>query len=106
MVNRIMVYIICRLVEVGGAGTGPIVDDWWVDVTKGGSTDVVAIKSQRDAAGNGTKTSVSQYHVYYADGGHARFKERYYLEEEAALWPSQPDLRKDPLIPIPELSPV
>lgn len=106
MSQRVMVYIICRLVEVSQVGTGAIVDDWWVDVTTTGSPDVAAIKAARDGAGNNTKTSVVQYHVYYADGGHARFKERYYLIEEAALWPSNPALRPDPLLPTPELMPV
>lgn len=106
MTQRVMVYIICRLVERAGQGTGDIVDDWWVDVTTTGSTEVAAIKAARNAAGNNTKTSVVQYHVYYADGGHARFKESYYKAEETALWPSNPDLRPDPLVPTPELLPV
>uniref|UniRef100_A0AAU6VZ15 Uncharacterized protein n=2 Tax=unclassified bacterial viruses TaxID=12333 RepID=A0AAU6VZ15_9VIRU len=106
MSQRVMVYIICRLVERANAGTGVIVDDWWVDVTTTGSPEVAAIKLERNSAGNGTKTSVVQYHVYYADGGHARFKENYYLAEESALWPSNPALRPDPLLPTPELLPV
>lgn len=105
MAQRVMVYIICRLVEVSQAGTGNIVDDWWVDCTQNGSSDIAAIKVARNGAGNNTKTSVTQYHVYYADGGHNRFKERYYLEEEAALWPSDASLRPVPLAPVPELLP-
>lgn len=106
MTQRVMVYIICRLVEVANQGTGAIVDDWWVDCTVNGSSDIAAIKLARNSAGNGTKTSVVQYHVYYADGGHARFKESYYKTEETALWPSNPSLRPDPLVPTPELLPV
>lgn len=106
MAQRVMVYIICRLVERANAGTGVIVDDWWVDVTEQGSPQVAAIKLERNSAGTGTKTSVVQYHVYYADGGHARFKESYYLTEESALWPSDSTLRPDPLVPTPELLPV
>jgi len=105
MTQRVMVYIICRLVERANAGTGVIVDDWWVDCTVNGSSDIAAIKAERNGAGNGTKTSVVQYHVYYADGGHVRFKENYYLAEETALWPSDPSLRPDPLVPTPELLP-
>ncbi|QNO00473.1 hypothetical protein phiPsa347_021 [Pseudomonas phage phiPsa347] len=105
MTQRVMVYIICRLVEVAGQGTGAIVDDWWVDCTVNGSADIAAIKAARNGAVNGTKTSVVQYHVYYADGGHAKFKESYYLAEEKALWPSNPTLRPDPLVPTPELMP-
>lgn len=105
MTQRVMVYIICRLVEVSNVGTGSIVDDWWVDVTTTGSTEVAAIKAARNGAGNNTKTSVTQYHVYYADGGHARFKENYYLAEEAALWPSDPSQRPAVLSPTPELLP-
>lgn len=105
MAQRVMVYIICRLVEVSQSGTGVIVDDWWVDVTTSGSPAVAAIKLERNSAGNNTKTSVVQYHVYYADGGHARFKENYYLTEESNLWPSNPALRPDPLVPTPELMP-
>lgn len=106
MTQRVMVYIICRLVEVSNAGTGTIVDDWWVDCTANGSSDIAGIKAARNAAGNNTKTSVVQYHVYYADGGHARFKESYYLAEEKALWPSDALLRPVPLVPTPELLPV
>jgi hypothetical protein len=106
MTQRVMVYIICRLVEVDQAGTGNIIDDWWVDCTVNGSSDIVAIKAARNGAGNGTKTSVIQYHVYYADGGHNRFKENYYIAEQTALWPSNPSLRPNPLVPTPELLPV
>lgn len=106
MAQRVMVYIICRLAEVDQAGTGAIVDDWWVDCTQNGSPDIAAIKAARNGAGNNTKTSVIQYHVYYADGGHARFKENYYLAEEKALWPSNASLRPTPLLPTPELLPV
>lgn len=102
MTQRVMVYIICRLVEVDQAGTGNIVDDWWVDCTANGSSDIVAIKAARNGAGNNTKTSVVQYHVYYADGGHARFKENYYLAEEKALWPSVPTADPSVLLPTPE----
>lgn len=105
MTQRVMTYIICRMIEVAGQGTGAIVDDFWVDVTTTGSPEVAAIKLARNSAGNNTKTSVVQYHVYYADGGHARFKESYYLAEESALWPSNPALRPDPLVPAPELMP-
>jgi len=102
---RIAVYVICRLVEVSNMGTGSIVDDWWVDCTVGGSAQIAAIKSARDGAGNSTRTSVAQYHVYYADGGHARYKERYFLTEEASSPKPNPALRVDPLIPTPELLP-
>lgn len=103
---RIMVYVICRLVEVSNRGTGTIVNDWWVDCTVGGSTQIAAIKAARDGAGNSTKTSVVQYHVYYADGGHVRYKERYFLAEEASSPEPDPSLRVDPLLPTPELLPV
>jgi hypothetical protein len=102
---RIMVYVICRLVEVADVGTGATVDDWWVDCTVNGSADITAIKTARDGAGNATKTSVVQYHVYYADGGHVRYKERYYLIEEAST-ARDASLRVDPLAPTPELLPV
>lgn len=103
---RIMVYVIARLIEVDNAGTGATIDDWWVDATVGGSTYVNSVKAARDAEPQNTKTSVVQYHVYYADGGHQRFtRERLYLAEEAALGPAQPDLMPDPLVPTPELAP-
>jgi hypothetical protein len=101
---RIMVYVICRLVEIDNAGFGSIVADWWVDCTVNGSSDIAAIKVAHDSAGNNTKTSVSQYHVYYADGGHVRYKERAYLLEEAST-ARDPSLRVDPLVPTPELLP-
>lgn len=103
---RIMVYVICRLVEVNNMGTGAIVDDWWVDCTVGGSAQIAAIKAARDGAGLATKTSVAQYHVYYADGGHVRYKERYFIAEEASSPDPDPSLRPNPLVPTPELLPV
>ena len=103
MNKRVMVYIICRLVESDNMGTGKIVDDFWEDVTENGSVKVAAIKLARNSSGRSTKTSVVQYHVYYADGSHARFKEQYYLTEESALWPTDPSKRPDPLVPTPEL---
>lgn len=105
MTQRVIVYVICRLIEVAGQGLGATVDDWWVDCTENGSADIAAIKAARNGAGNNTKTSVTQYHVYYADGGHARFKENYYLAEEKALFPSNSSLRPNPLVPTPELLP-
>jgi hypothetical protein len=106
MTQRVMVYIICRLIEVDQAGTGAVVADWWVDCTQNGSSDIAAVKTAHNEAGNNTKTSVTQYHVYYADGGHARLKENYYLAEEKALWPSNASLRPAVLVPTPELLPV
>lgn len=106
MTQRVITYVICRLIEVAGQGTGATVDDWWVYCTVNGSADIAAIKAARNGAGNNTKTSVTQYHVYYADGGHALFRENYYLAEEKALFPSNPALRANPLVPTPELLPV
>lgn len=107
MSQRVMVYVIARLIEMGNAGTGPLLDDWWVECTENGSPDITAIKKQRDLEGrtNGrnSKTSVVQYHVYYEDGGHNRFKERYYLIEEAALWPTVKVADPSTLVPTPEL---
>lgn len=103
---RIMVYIIARMIEVDNAGTGATVDDWWVDATVGGSATVAAVKAARDAEPQNTLTSVVQYHVYYADGGHQRFtRERLFLTEEATLGPAQPALMPSPLVPTPELAP-
>lgn len=101
---RTMVYVICRLVEIDNQGFGTIVDDWWVDCTVDGSPQIDAIKLARNSAGNNTKTSVSQYHVYYQDGGHVRYKERSYLLEEASTV-RDGSLRVDPLVPTPELLP-
>lgn len=103
--KRVMIYIICRMIEMDNQGLGPMVDDFWVDCTVNGSADIVAIKAARNAAGNGTKTSVTQYHVYYQDGGHGRFKESYYLAEERALWPSLPTADPSVLLPVPEFLP-
>lgn len=103
--KRVMVYIICRLIEMDNQGLGPQVDDFWVDCTENGSTDIAAIKAARNAAGNNTKTSVTQYHVYYQDGGHGRFKENYYLTEEKSLWPSVPTTDPAALVPTPEFLP-
>ncbi|CUR44370.1 hypothetical protein VCM_00168 [Pseudomonas phage VCM] len=106
MTQRVMVYVICWLSVLDNAGTGPILRSEWIDVTANGSADVTAYKDAvaLEAQGN-HRAVVTQYHVYYADGGHARFKERYYLIEEAALWPTDASLRPDPLVPTPELLP-
>lgn len=107
MAKRVIVYTICRLIEMGNAGTGPQLDDWWVECTEEGSPKIDQIKADRNAAGfaNGTfsKSSVVQYHVYYEDGGHARFKERYYLAEEKNLWPPVKTADPAALSPTPEL---
>ena len=106
---RVITYVLCRLVEIDQAGTGKTVDDFWVECTVEGSALVEKIKADRLAAsqatGLPTKTSATAYHVYYADGGHGRYKNREYLIEEAALWPSDASLRPDPLLPTPELLP-
>ncbi|UAV89619.1 hypothetical protein [Pseudomonas phage COT4] len=104
--QRVMVYIICWLSVLDNAGAGPILRSEWIDVTANGSSDVVAYKEAvaLEEPGN-HKAVVTQYHVYYADGGHARFKERYYLIEEAALWPSVPTADPSVLLPTPEYLP-
>lgn len=106
MSQRVMVYVICWVSVLDNAGAGPILRSEWLDVTENGSSDIVAYKAvvAMEDPGN-HKAVVTQYHVYYADGGHARFKERYYLIEEAALWPPNPALRQNPLVPTPELLP-
>lgn len=106
MAQRVIVYTICRLIEMAGAGTGPMTDDFWVECTEEGSAKIAKVKAERDNAGNNSKTSVVQYHVYYQDGGHARFKERYYLAEEKALFPSLPTDDPASLYPAPEFIPV
>lgn len=104
--QRVMIYIICWLSVLDNAGAGPILRSEWIDVTANGSSDVVAYKEvvAQEAPGN-HKAVVTQYHVYYADGGHGRFKERYYLIEEAALWPSVPTTNPAALLPTPEYLP-
>ncbi|MND53008.1 hypothetical protein D3C80_440340 [compost metagenome] len=107
--QRVPVYIICRLIEMGNAGTGPLLDQWWVDCTVGGSVFVDSVKAQRNAdsvaAGAPSRTNAMEYHIYYEDGGHNRLNERYFKQEEAILGAAQPAKAPIPLVPTPELLP-
>lgn len=104
--ERVIVYVIARMVEMDNIGTGPLLDDWWVDCTLGGSAQIEDLKVSRDdsarESGVHSKTSVSQYHVYYADGGHNRFKERDFKVEESSVKAVEPSADPSSLLPEPE----
>ena len=103
---RVMVYIIAWVGVLDNAGAGPYLRDEWIDITARGSSDLVPYKAAvaQEPPGN-HKAVVTQYHVYYADGGHGRLKEREYLIEEAKLWPSVPTTNPAALLPMPEFIP-
>lgn len=101
MPNRIMVHIQAWIAQYQNVST--LVDSWWIDCTSGGSATVAsAIAAANAAAPANVKAAVTQYHVYFADGGHARYNERDFKLQEAKLGPAQPELAPVPLVPTPE----
>jgi len=100
--SRVMVYIQVWLTKtVLGANQ---IDSWWVDVTEGGSVAALAACAAQDAIEPlNIRTYVSQYHVYFADGGHARYKTTRAMKiDEDKMGPAQPLLAPNPLVPTPE----
>lgn len=100
MSQRVMVYIIAWVATLDNSGAGPVLSQEWIDVTDGGSAKVEEFKASIVSPHKGV---VSQYHVYFEDGGHARYNEREFLIQEKALGPAQPDKRPETLYPTPEL---
>ncbi|WKV20406.1 hypothetical protein 16Q_013c [Pseudomonas phage 16Q] len=103
---RVMVYIIAWVGVLDNAGAGPYLRDEWIDITERGSADLVPYKAAvaEEPPGN-HKAVVTQYHVYFADGGHGRYKERDYLILEKSLWPPVPTTNPSALLPTPEFIP-
>ncbi|UAV84679.1 hypothetical protein PHB09_184 [Pseudomonas phage PHB09] len=103
---RVMVYIIAWVGVLDNAGAGPYLRDEWIDITAQGSAALVPYKAAvaEEPPGN-HKAVVTQYHVYFADGGHGRYKERDYLILEKSLWPSVPTSNPSALVPTPEYLP-
>lgn len=99
--QRIMVHIQAWLVQYENLTN--MIDNWWIDVTTTGSAGVASAIAEANAnAPSNVKTYVTQYHVYFADGGHARYNERDFKAQETKLGPAQPELAPDPLVPTPE----
>lgn len=99
--QRTMVHIQAWIAQYQNLTT--LVDNWWIDVTDTGSAGVAAaIAAANAASAPNVKAAVTQYHVYFADGGHARYNERDFKIQETKLGPAQPDLAPVPLVPTPE----
>lgn len=99
--QRVMVYIQAWIAQYKNVST--LVDSWWIDVTDTGSAGVAVAIAEADANSTvNVRAKVTQYHVYFADGGHARYNERDFKIQEAALGPAQPNLAPSPLVPTPE----
>lgn len=78
--------------------------NWWINVTDGGLPvcDQYVIDRNASTPSN-VKAAVSQYHVYFADGGHARYKLRYDIVNAWTQYsPIQANLAPVPLLPKPE----
>lgn len=86
---------------------GQEVENFWVDVSQGGYAQVEDIKANLKAAQDliepGHTFPVSQYHVYYQDGGHARPRTTYDMTSAENLTNHYyPELGKKILTPTPE----
>lgn len=103
MAQRVIVYTIAWVGIMDNAGAGPLLESFWIDVTTTGSAGVASWKATIAAPHKGV---LSQYHVYFADGGHARYKtEREFLVQENLSGPAVPTADPSLLVPTPELLP-
>lgn len=101
MSTRIFVAMYAWIVE---RQNGQNTASYWINASERGLPGVdetVALLNSNSPSG--VSYSVSQYHCYFADGGHARYKIRYDIVN-AWNWygPMQPELAPTPLSPKPE----
>lgn len=82
------------------------VDNFWINVSEGGlpQADAKLAELNEGMAGTpGNKHSVTQYHCYFEDGGHARYRIRYDIVNAWGWYgPMQPTKAPVPLAPKPE----
>lgn len=104
---RIMVAI-GAWVAVNRNNTTPITN-FWVECTgdgtagSGGSAYMATYLAAYQATlPAGDKAAITQYHVYFADGGHARYTPASFKIQETNLGPADPSLAPSPLVPTPE----
>lgn len=78
--------------------------NWWVDVSEGGlaQTDAYIADLRANAAPSYTY-AVTQWHCYFEDGGHVRYRLRYDMTNAEKLYGAyHPELAPSPLVPTPE----
>lgn len=84
--------------------SGAQVSSWWINCSEGGLPQAdAALALLNVGATPGNMHSVSQYHCYFEDGGHARYRLRYDIVNAYNLYgPMHPELAPVPLVPKPE----
>lgn len=78
--------------------------NWWVDVSERGlaQTDEIIAELRANAQPSYTY-AVAQWHCYFEDGGHVRYRLRYDMTNAEKLYGAyRPDLAPSPLVPTPE----
>lgn len=80
------------------------VRNWWIDVSSTGLAGADAALAELRANAQPTFThAISQYHCYFQDGGHVRYKLRYDMQNAEKLYGAyHPELAPSPLVPTPE----
>ena len=100
MANRVMVKVTAWILAHNPSYTA-IVESYWVDATTAGSASTLADVSALDAA-SPNHYAVSQWHVWYEDGGHSKHNTREFKALEMTLGAVQPEKAPVPLVPTPE----
>lgn len=80
------------------------VANWWINVSEGGLPQADAILADLNVGLSPSNNhAVSQYHCYFEDGGHARYRLRYDIVNAWGWYgPMQPTKAPVPLAPKPE----
>lgn len=80
------------------------VRNFWIDVSSTGLAGAdAALAALRANAAPTFTYAISQYHCYFQDGGHVRYKLRYDMQNAENLYGAyHPELAPSPLVPIPE----
>lgn len=101
MAQRVMVANFAWVVKSSSAMP---VENWWIDVSTNGLVGADAALAALRADAPPTITyAISQYHVYFQDGGHVRYKLRYDMNNAEKLYGAyHPELAPYPLVPTPE----
>jgi hypothetical protein len=101
MATRVLVAMYAWVVK---SVSGVAVSNYWINVSTGGLPEAdaqLAALNVGSTPGNGY--AVSQYHCYFEDGGHARYRLRYDIVNAWNTYgPMQPDKAPSPLLPKPE----
>lgn len=78
--------------------------NWWINVSEGGLPQADQILADLNVGlAPANNHAISQYHCYFEDGGHARYRIRYDIVNAWGWYgPMQPDKAPVPLLPKPE----